>query len=268
MLTSILGEKQGLGYTMKPVTGFCFLKSARFGRFFTLPVIAQLGNSRAEKAGRGVPPDLLVSATGKGHPGIIIAMTRHAFAAVLSLVLTFGSVLSAAGSPGRIEQATPAVKRFVSPSGYEVSFPNAWRVLEREGFDLFIDRLGGPGEAATLSFGAVNVAPKAREVIAADLAANEPQTIAGALALLRKRFPDAVVIRSGRTVLGNFPAVELVSAYSINNPGSRLDVLSWLIIGYRDGRLIRIQFEATGPQREALMHEAGTMLSSFAYGIE
>ncbi len=192
-------------------------------------------------------------------------MTHHAFGAFLGLVLAFGPVLPAAGSAGWVEQATPAVKRFVSPNGYEVSFPNTWRILEREGFDLFLDRLGGVGEAATLSFGAVNVAPKAREAIAADLAANEPQTMTGALALSRRRFPDAKVVRSGRTTLGNYAAHELVMAYSINNPGSRLEVLAWLIIAYRDGHLIRIQFEATGPQREAWMKDTAQVLSSFQF---
>jgi hypothetical protein len=185
----------------------------------------------------------------------------------MALLMPVGGRCIPAEPPGgsRIEDATPNVRRFICQSGYEVSFPGSWRVLQREGFDLFIDKLGGVHEAATLSFGAVGVSPRAREAIVADLAGDGARFVAGYLATARKRFPDAQVVRSGPTVLGNFPAVEVVLTYSISNPGIRMEVLGWLIVALKDGKLIRVQYEGTGIPRKVWMKEAAAILSSFMY---
>lgn len=184
-------------------------------------------------------------------------------AIVFFLMLSPASIY--AQTARRLEEATPNITRFTSQKGFEVSFPNTWRVLERPGFDLFIDRLGERWEAATLSFGSANVGANARDEIVADLKSSEPKFLASTINLIRKRFPDAVVLRSGKTVLGNFPAVELVSTYSINSPSARLEVLAWLIVAYKDGKIIRVQFEATGPRREAWMNDATLVVSTFLY---
>ena len=99
-----------------------------------------VAGSKGEKGWSEMASQLNPFSHGEGHPGAIFAMTRHAFGAFLGLVLAFGSVLSATGPTGRVEQATSAVKRYVSPNGYQVSIPTTWRVLKREGFRLLEKR--------------------------------------------------------------------------------------------------------------------------------
>ncbi len=166
-------------------------KSGHICRSIALSVISRPRLLRAEKAWDGVPLNLCIPNPRDGRPRAKNAMTRHVLRAVLGFFLAAGAALTAAEPTGRIEQATPAIKRFVGTGGFEVSFANTWRILQRQEFDLFLDQLGGPGEAATLSIGSINVAPKAREAIAADLAANEPRMVTEGPSLIKHPFPGA-----------------------------------------------------------------------------
>jgi hypothetical protein len=183
------------------------------------------------------------------------------FNAFPTLILT----LTLAAPVAFAADTSPAVKTFRSKeTAFEISYPATWRLQKRPGRQLFIDRLYGPGQAASFSVGVVRYTGDKKPI--QDMVKTKNEKTAAMLASVAKeRFPDYKILDHKPTVLGNFPAYIVRGSYSLKNPSSTYKLRGVVVFALHGDFLYRINFESSEAVFKKAKIDFDIILSSFMY---